>query len=265
MKLIPLTSCDFRFFDFQPHKTWPKGWPPFSWNQKLITGFSHCDHPYALEFNNSEKHEKYEHFSHLFHTCYPQLNLPEFGRILNKWGIKQLPGFSWQNFFALYNYHQDLHFLKNFFTKLLATPNDFQNWVTEKKVHINDLRILNCIPNINDLSFMFQWISEKNVSHFHGVKALELAGELILMEFKEAEILNEKLKDNPQAMIQHIELKRKNKTLSQDQKKQQQLEHTIWPNQTQGQWVRKGDQTGLEIKLWCKNQNEMQKKLKSAE
>lgn len=263
MKLVPPTVCDSGFFDFQPQKKWPENWPPFAWNYKLITGFTQSGYHHALEFNDKEKPGKYDSFLKLFHSCYPQLSLPELGRILNKWDVRQLSGFSWTDFFALYHYHQDFPFLKIFFTKLTSTPAAFQKWVTEKKLHLNDLRILNSLPNIDDLSFMFEWIAEKNVSHLHGIKSLELGGELLLMGFKETDILNENLMDNPQAMVQHIELKRKMKTLSKDQEQQKKLANTAWPNQVHGQWVRKGDQSGLEIKLWCKNQGELQKKLKT--
>ena len=261
MKLIPLTSCDSTFFNFQPQRQWPESWPPFSWNQKIIAGFTHsCQ--YALEFK-PENEKDHKNFLHLFSTCHPQLSLSELGRILNKWDTKQIPGFSWSDFFAGYNYHQDIHFLKKFFTKLNTTPINFQHWVTEKKLHLNDLRILNCIPDINDLLFMFQWIAEKNISHFHGTKALELTGELLLMGYKKIDILNEQFTEDPSAMVEHIELKRKSNTLSKDQQQKKQLEHTTWPNQVQGQWTRKGDQAGLELKLWCKNQEELQQKLKT--
>ena len=263
MKLVSPALCDSCSFDFQPQKKWPESWPPFAWDYKLITGFTQSGHHHVLELNNKGKNGKCDYFLNLFHSCYPQLSLPELGRILNKWDITQLPGFSWPDFLALYHYHQDLPFLKNFFTKLNSTPTSFQKWVTEKKLHLNDLRILNSIPNIDDLSFMFQWITEKNVSHLHGIKTLELAGELLLMGFKEIDILHENLRDNPQAMVQHIERKRKVKALSKDQEQKKKLESTVWPNQVHGQWVRKGDQTGLEIKLWCKNQGELQKKLKT--
>ena len=108
MKIVPFTSCDSSFFDFQPQKKWPKSWPPFAWDYKLITGFTQAqgDHHPVLEFNDKRKHEKCDDFLKLFHSCYPQLRLPELGRILNKWDIKQLSGFSWPVFFALYHYHQ---------------------------------------------------------------------------------------------------------------------------------------------------------------
>ena len=263
MKLIPSTACNSVFFDFQPQKKWPESWPPFAWDHKLITGFTQGGHHLVLEFNDKIMPEKCNYFLKLFHSCYPQLSLPELGRILSKWDIKQLPGFSWSDFFALYHYHQDFSFLKIFFTKLTATPTFFQNWVTEKKLHIGDLRILNTIPNINDLLFMFQWIAEKKVSHLHGVTALELAGELLLMGFKETDILNKNFWDNPQAMVQHIEQKRKVNTLSKDREQQKKLKSTTWPSQVHGQWVRRGDQSGLEIKLWCKSHGELQKKLKT--
>ena len=93
--------------------------------------------------------------------------------------------------------------------------------------------------------------------------SLELAGELLLMGFKETDILNKNLWDDPQAMVQHIEQKRKGNTLSRDQEQQKKLKNTTWPHQVHGQWVRKGDQSGLEIKLWCKNQRELQKKLET--
>ncbi|MYE07740.1 MAG: hypothetical protein F4X95_03195, partial [Oligoflexia bacterium] len=100
MNLTSTSECE-KSLDFQPEKSWPNNWPPFAWENKLISGFS-CKNQHVLNFSSAEVN-----FLHLFHTCHPQLNFSELGRIILKWGDREKPICSWKEFFSLYGFHQN--------------------------------------------------------------------------------------------------------------------------------------------------------------
>ncbi len=254
MELLHKSVCE-RSLDFQPQKNWPIGWPAYAWDKKLVAGFtSSCDK--ALNFKAHECD-----FLSLFHSCYPELNCLELGRIVTQW--KNPPFVLWSAFFKLYRLHQDEQVLRDRLQILLATPPLFQKWVVNKRVHLNELSILEAINHVDDLQFMFQWLSQKDVSYTLGVKALEWAGELILMGFSEKDILRKDLTEDATAMVQSIELLRKPHTLSHDQAHKKAVECLALPAQVRATWNRKGDKSGLEIKLWCQNQKELSQQLKT--
>ena len=253
MKLIKKEYCKTSL-NFQTIKTWPVNWPPFSWETTQISGFNSSS-IYALNFHSYDVN-----FLHLFHNCYPKLHLMELAQIATKWKNIEPYFFTWSDFFTLYGLHQPPDDLKKQLQKLLSTPLSFQNWLTDKRIHLNELRIFNVFSEINDLDFIFQWLHKNNVSKSNGLTALELAGELRLMGYKEADILPSHI-HSVELSIEYMEQKRKKNTLSVDQEKQKYLQQIAWPAHANGRWLRKGDETGLEIKLWCKNQKDMAKKI----
>ena len=253
MDLIKKENCK-KLLNFQTVRKWPVNWPPFAWETTQISGFNSSS-IYALNFHSYDVN-----FLHLFYSCYPKLHLPELAQIAIKWKNIEPYFFTWSEFFALYNLHQTANDLKKQFQVILSTPLYFQNWLTEKKIHLNELRIFNVVDDINSLNFMFKWLHENNVSKTHGLTALELAGELLLMGYKENDILPSHT-DSVELSVQYMEQKRKKNTLSKDQDKQKYLQQIAWPSHANGRWLRKGDETGLEIKLWCKNQEDMIKKI----
>ena len=252
MNLTSYSSCE-KILDFQPDKPWPKSWPAFAWENILISNFTQAS-KFVLNFTSKDVK-----FLHLFHSCYSRLSFSELGRILLKWEKREKPIFSWEEFFSLYGFSQNTDFLMQQLKIFISTPVSFQDWVNTKGVHLAELRMLSSLKKTNQVHFIFRWITEQNLSHSIGVKALELGVELLLMDFHPEEIL--KLNISPEETIKAMEQKRKPLTAFQDQMKQRNLKKIIWPSHVTTQWHRKGDDTGLEIKLWCRNQTELEEKI----
>ncbi len=255
MNLVPYQECQ-KSLDFQPEKPWPKSWPAFAWEKTIMAGFTHISQS-VLNFTADTVQ-----FLHLFHTCHPQLNLSELGRIISKWSKQEKKlSFSWKDFLTLYGLNQDPDFLIKQLKIFISTPFAFQNWTNKKAIHLNELRILNSLESPKQIYFLLEWIGKCDVSHSLGLKAMESGVELLLMGFSPNEILSPDIQNiSPESAIQFIEQKRKPLTFSQDQIKRENLRKIPWPAQVRAEWRRKGDKTGLEIKIWCQNQKELKEK-----
>ena len=253
MNLSSYDICQ-KALDFQPERPWPEGWPPFAYENELVSGFGRTNLP-VLNFTAKDVK-----FLHLFHQCHPRLNFSELGRIVTKWAeIKPAPC-SWGALFRLYGLNQNTDFLIGQLKIFISTPLSFQKWLSEKKAHLNELRILSAVKDTRPIHFILEWIAEKNLSHSLGVKALELSGELFLMGRKPRQILNPLLP--PEKALLEMEQKRKPLAFSKDQTKQNQLQKAVWPSDTTAKWLRKGDKTGLQIHIWCQTPEDLDKKTK---
>jgi len=281
MNLLPYKACS-KSLDFSPNTPWPDNWPAFSWEQYIVAGFN-TKQQNSLNFSSKDLH-----FLDLFYSCYPQLSCLELAKILSYWkdknikeckmvgrpeeklmlthwkdkNIKDLDfsflGFSWEEFFSLYQLNYTETFTQ-IMKMLLFTPPEFQSWLHQKKVQPGELRILNSLKNIHQIHFILLWIADQNPSHRIGLNILEIGTELYLMGFKPEEIL--KPDTNPETALQTMKKKRHPISSSQDQIKKEKLQQINWPLNTTAQWSRKGDKTGIEIKIWCQNQTEWTEKV----
>ena len=251
MNLTIYKSCQ-KSLDFKPDRSWPKFWPSVSYENKLISGFTNIYQP-VLNFKKEDVN-----FLHLFQHCHPRLNLSELGRIVISWSQIEPPPCSWTPFFKLYGLNQNTDFLIQQLKMFISTPFTFQNWVNTKEVHLNELRVLNSVEEIQPLYFILNWIAEHNLSHSNGIKALELSVELWLMGHTLEKILKTNL--SPEKALLEMEHRRKPLSSSQDQIKKKQVQKIIWPSDMKAQWVRKGDKTGLQIQMWCRNLKDLDKK-----
>ena len=253
MNLITYDICQ-QSLNFKPERHWPAGWPAFAYENQMVSGFGRKNLP-VLNFTAKEVN-----FLHLFHQCHPRLNFSELGRIVIKWSeIKPAPC-SWQTLFKQYGLNQNTDFLISQLKILMSTPLSFQKWMSEKKAHLNELRILKSLKDRKPIHFILEWIAEKNLSHSLGIKILELTGELFLMGWKPRQILNPLLSAE-QALLE-MEQKRKPLTFSKAQAMQHDLQKIVWPSDTTAKWLRKGDKTGLQIHIWCQTPEDLDKKTK---
>ena len=255
MNLIPYQECQ-KTLDFQPEKSWPKSWPAFAWEKTIIAGWTHINTA-VLNFLGERVN-----FLHLFYTCHPRLSLSELGRIITQFSKEEKkPVFSWKEFFPLYGFPQDPDFLIHLLKIFISTPPIFQNWSNSRSVHLNELRVLNSLKNTQQIHFLLEWIAQSGLSHSLGLRALELAVELLLMGWPADEILSQNVRNlPPEFALQTMEQKRKPLSFAQDQMKKENLKKISWPAQVTAGWQRKGDKTGVEIKIWCQNQKELKEK-----
>ncbi len=259
MELVAKKDCDLSL-DFQPEKNWPLCWPAYAYNKQVIAGFS-SSHFLVLNFK-----ERNGDFLSLFCSCHPHLNWLEMGRIITQW---KAPPFSWEQFFLAYGLQGDTDFLEECLKILLITPLSFQKWVVDKKVHLNYLRVLLAVRKAglkkwDILLHVLKWVSNRDVSYSVGIKILELSVELTLIGVSLEEILKKENQD-VNSIIQSMERLRKPLSAAWDQKQKNTLGKLFWPTHVNGTWKRKGDQTGVEIALWCRNQKELNNQLKNIE
>ncbi len=254
MILVSKNECCAQTFNFKPVQVWPLCWPAFAWDKKLVSGFSSA-HSLAINFE-SDKTD----FLSLFHSCYPRLNLLELGRIIHHCPKSFFPR---KQFLSFYGLHQDEVFIIKQLRLLLSAPTALQKWIVEKGVRLGELRILASMKSVDDLHFIYEWLLKKNVSHALGVRALELAGELVLMGFSAIEILKQSDDLPIEEAVQTMESLRKPINSKQDNQKQKTLQNMLWPVKTSASWKRKGDAAGIEIKLWCQNQLDLERQLKA--
>ena len=251
MELISFNICN-KSLDFQPDVSWPENWPAFAWNQFIIAGFKK-NNSHALNFSSEDVN-----FLHLLHTCHPYLHLSELSRITSTWEKTESFSFSWEDFFSTYGL-KNTNLLTSILPVFANTPSVFQKWVDQKKIHPAELRVLTSLKDIKTVFPLLEWIAKKNLSHSVGIPVLEQGVELLLMNIKLENIL--KLNLSQEETIQAIERKRKPLSSSEEQTKKEKLKEILWPVGVNSQWLRKGDKTGLEIKIWCQNQKELEEKL----
>ena len=251
MKLTSYNICK-KSLDFQPDTLWPDSWPAFAWEGEIIAGFNRTKAP-VLNFQSEDVK-----FLHLFHSCHPKLNISELSRIALKWDSIKKPSFLWKDFFSLYNL-QNPDLLIKTLTVFSSTPASFQKWADKRGLHPYELRLCHSLEDPTQANCIFQWIAGKDLSRSLGMKALELGIELLLMNIQVDKILESNL--SSEEVLHIMEQKRKPLSSSSDQVKNKKLKQMIWPAHVNAQWQRKGDKTGLEIKIWCQNQKELEEKI----
>ena len=251
MELISFNICN-KSLDFQPDAPWPKNWPAFAWNQFIVAGFKE-NNSHVLNFSSEDVK-----FLHLFHTCHPHLHLSELSRITSMWKNIETLSFSWEDFFSTHNL-KNTHLLTSILPIFANTPPAFQKWVDQKKIHPSELRVLKSLKDIKPISPLLQWVAKENLSHSSGISVLEQGVELVLMGTPLEEVFKNNL--SQEEVLKTIEQKRKPLSYSKEQTKKEKLKEILWPMGVNSQWLRKGDKTGLEIKIWCQNQKELDEKL----
>lgn len=259
MSLILISQCA-KDLDFQPRKAWPKALPAMAWNYRLLTGFDR-DEGLVFDLNASG-----DSFIDAFHSCYPELSLPELARfyeitVQQKNLIETQE--DWQRFFELYQLRfQDS--LVQGLKKLAQTPFSFQEWVSQKGVGPRDLEILKAV-NVSDLSPLFEkWISFE-LSKSEGVQALEYATELFLLGKAWSEILPGDWTTKGGSLVDHLKKQRYPETSLKDESRSKGVRSLPWPTQIQAQWSRKGDQAGIEIRFRVSSLSDLNKKLRGLE
>ena len=201
-------------------------------------------------------------FLSLFYACYPRLSLLELGRIVSVWqSAPEKPDFLWKDFFSLYGF-SNADMVMAQIKYLRFTPLPFQDWVCQKDLHPSELRPLISLKDPKFAHPVCQWIAKHNLSRSLGVKALELWVELWLMEpdTKIEKLLH--FSADPEKVIQAMEQKRKPVSYNRERTNARLLKRIIWPPHVNAQWHRKGDKTGLKLTIWCRNQKELEQKIK---
>lgn len=166
--------------------------------------------------------------------------------------------------------------------RLAGLPSDFQRWCKEKLISSQDLApLLSVSENEFPVPFL-SILAAAQVSRQNGLKILEWAVELFLMGEKIQRLLPEEivnadllLSDSPLTLQENFStlpingekwkeqlyLLRFKKTVAQDLIAKEALSEFHLPKFVKAQWQRRGDLTGVEIKIFATRPEQMLERL----
>jgi len=259
-QLCSMSQCD-KSLDFSPLHLWPSGLPAVAVNSVVLAGFSQ-----DLVFNHQMSATDGEAIASLFRSLYFELTFVEMSRLISKskshsWFpvILTAQKFGWQaneQFFLV----ADI---------LRETPEGFQKWCSDKKVSPQDLLPLLSATAL-ELKYLFHDLIQFNLSKSHGVKALELGIELMLLGKKPEEITSQQLltfvgKDQTpsEAWIETLKFMRYPETIRRDHDQEEKMTSLPWPGTSHAKWTRQGDRAGIELKLFVSQPSDLKKYLQS--
>ena len=296
MELIPITSCK-KFLDFHLEESSHLfSLPPVAWERYLLSNSFKNEHQKKKEWVLNFSSQDID-FSKFFFQYHPWLSLPNLAKMTKKilslskelqinveqdflplYGIfvhkkrtgltkeakrakdkegslklrnsKTSLAFRWKNILA-----EDTRRLLD----LLDTPVEFQNWLSKKKLSFSQLRPLKSIENIFVLQDLFKWIGKHNPSQAQGFMILEWVVELYLMGKLDCDPLVYKA-FNVEQMLSYLEQKRRPLSFNRDKKIKERLKGLVFPSSVKAKLDRRGDETGIRLSLWVKDQNQLLKK-----
>jgi hypothetical protein len=247
MKVRSLSECDhqFDFFNRRPLKS---GFPVLAWGSHIITPVQEGKDVVSLNPNTT-------HLEQLIYDLYPDLSLMELARLEeNLWKLdlnifnQILEKYSLS---PSENLSQTLDILRK-------APEDFQNWAHEKRISVRDLAPLRTGES-RDLHFILEQIVRARATRQQGVQILEIAAELFHSDAPIAEIMS--LSEAAEIWLAHLKKMRYPMASAADLEMQNKIRALAWPAHVEAEWLRRGDQTGLQIKFFAQSQTELSKQL----
>ncbi len=244
--------------NFKPLNIWPANLPIYSWGPWQLTGFedSHKNSLVVdLKITGSD-------LKSAIHSLYPKLSLPELARIYSFKGLIS-QHLNWIDFFEHYN----LRFNENLslvLEKLILCPMPFQIWCSKKDIFPKDIEILRSVEISTEQTWILNAIASSSASKSTAVQILEFSLELLGMGTSLTD-LQSLFSGSPETCLNEVKKIRfpmNHKILSENQKK---LESLTTINGVEVKWKRKGDQSGLELRIFAENEVSLNKKIKSIE
>ncbi|MFZ3229773.1 MAG: hypothetical protein WA160_06185 [Pseudobdellovibrio sp.] len=146
-----------------------------------------------------------------------------------------------------------------------SLQNSFDQWQLEKKMKVSDLVFTQSLKTTFQQDLFEKvaiHITSLKPSFSEGLKALELATELILMGHQETLFENG---STLEACLLHLQHLRYPHTTSSDTDLKTKLENLPWPSQTKVKFERRGDRAGVEVKLFISSASDLTKIIASLE
>ena len=110
---------------------------------------------------------------------------------------------------------------------------------------------------------LLEWIARHSPSHSQGAQILELGGELLLMGWELAPLLQKE--SSSKNLLAGLRSLRRPMASAKARQKEDVLKTLPWPRAMKGQWIRQGDQSGLEIRFQSFSLKDLGQKIKSLE
>lgn len=252
-----MDSCQ-RHLDFHPENPWPELLPLYCHNDELLCGFQR-----STRENENVIQLEHESLPLCIKTIYPQLSFPELSRLIALLSARfpNSPDL-YSEIWGLYGYQarENLSLLAQ---KLIQIPMDIQRWLSQKKLAPQDLAPLRALEDLSVLDDFWDEILLANPSKSDGVKWLEMLIELILMGFSKSQLMStasstENAPSNSTAQwLSHLHALRYPLATQQAEQAEQKIRSFSWPPKSEARWVRRGDRSGVELKLFFSNPQEL--------
>jgi hypothetical protein len=249
MKITNISQCS-KALDFSPRVPWPARLPAFSWRGFLLSGFDRED-GHVIELDSAELLEI------IWHDIYPKLSLTELARFYDK-ALRADLQMEWPTFFHSYGirFTEDTKILMR---KIVFMPAHVQKWCVLKDVSARDLAPLKALNDWDEIAPWWQKIVLYEPSRADGVRALEWLVDLNLMGVA----LDVLLADigNFSDAVKRLRVKRFPLTEEKDQQAERLVRELPWPKKLEARYVRHGDKTGYEVKLFVRSTPDLQKQI----
>lgn len=252
-----LASCQ-RHLDFHPENPWPELLPLYCYDDELLCGFERTD-----QENENVIQLEHQSLPLCIKTIYPHLSFPEISRLVAQLTV-QFPNSPalYNKIWSLYGY-QARENLSLLALKLIQLPLEIQRWFSQKKWAPQDLAPLRALDDLNQLDEHWDELLLANPSKSDGVKWLEMLIELILMGFKKDQLrpLHSSTENSqPYTTAQwlsHLQALRYPLATQQSEQGEQKIRAMNWPPKSEARWTRRGDRSGVELKLFFSNPQEL--------
>lgn len=244
-RLVNVASCKTSL-DFQPDTPWPQGLPVYCFENELLCGFDHREGS-AVELSGMTLQDAIK-------LIHPHLGFLELCRLSQKIPANVL---SKASFWSLYGYHwkENLEILALLLTEL---PLSTQRWLQGKKMAPQDLAPLRSLPQLS--VFAPWWPVLMNLPHSKSdlTQILELLVELILMEVPRETLI---VGSESSYWIKNLRALRFPLSTSSDSLGDAKIRTIAWPLRSEARWTRKGDRSGVELKLFFSHPQELKRSL----
>lgn len=225
----------------------------------LIKGTTPCPECPKVDLSHLTLPDALIHF-------FPQLKLSELGRLSHFWKDLQEQVQSSEADLTLEAVfkHYGLRWTENLnktLSALRATPQAFQTWVDQRQLSPHELSPLLSISAFENLQMFLSALGQSMATRQAGSKILELGIELFLMDrATEAEVLPKDNEDAVQWSQRLTKLRYPNTVLS-DETHSEKLKNLSLPKEVKASWVRFGDRSGVELKVFSTSSDDLKQKL----
>lgn len=251
MEIFKFTQCASNL-DFEPLQTLKPGLTPTAYAGELLNGFHAENLAVALNYNT----EDCKLFT-LLKSLYEDLSYVEVLRLhtcLEK--TPHLTEQTTEEFFSTFGLKLDEN-LKQTNSLVIKLPKHFLNWCALKKMGPQDFAPLKSIDEEIPKLHLFLEKFNNLVSKSDGSQIFELLIELLMMEKNIDHLLQLEVSQ----WLPNLKKMRYPLTSEQVQIKDALVQKMNWPLHSQAKWVRKGDKSGVELKLFFSHPQDLKRSL----
>lgn len=261
---IDISVC-LRNFNFNPDSKWPDLLPAYCFGNELLCAFDRTNGPvFSLDdpsLLGDQTRSATQRLPALFKAIYPELGFFELIRLTDL--LPQDHGFLLELWgYYGYRWKESLDLLAK---KLNQLPLPIHRFLQNKKMGPQDLAPLRAMPSLEILAPIWPALMTSSFSKSEMTQALELIVELLLLGKTNEEVLPDHATDKPSTpslgWLQKLKAHRFPKTTQQDQSADEKIRNLSWPLKSEARWARRGDLSGVELKLFFSHPQELQRAL----